>query len=238
MSDPPETAAAAAEAERDALKAKLDKIERRQQRHLRTHFARGLMQGILSMLRPGDVVVDCGANLGEITEPLAETGAAVHAFEPDPYAFERLTARVGGRPNVTLHRAAVGVAPGTVRLMRAANFDENPKAGSVKSTVLPGGRNIDESADAAIEVARIDLPAFLADLKARHGEIAFVKMDIEGAELEILETLLATRGFDGIRLTVAETHENKFRDLRPRFAALRAGVGEAYPPTRVNLDWI
>ena len=48
----------------------------------------------------------------------------------------------------------------------------------------------------------------------------------------------AHRLFDLVGLTVAETHEMKFRDLRPRFAALRETIAAEYPVTRVNLDWI
>ena len=62
----------------------------------RESYARGLMQGILSMLEPGDVVIDCGANLGAVAGPLADTGATVHAFEPDPYTFGRLSEALGG----------------------------------------------------------------------------------------------------------------------------------------------
>lgn len=220
----------------DALQAQYDKLKRRQARNERAHFARGLMQGILSMLKPGDVVLDCGANVGDVTLPLAKTGATVHAFEPDPYAFEALSERVKEHGNVVLHNAAVGAEPGQLRLMRAANFDENPKAGSVKSTLISGGRNINESE--GIDVDVIDLPAMLQDLVATHGEVAFLKMDIEGAELDLLERLHAQSAFANIRLTVAETHENKFADLRPRFAALRETVSQAYPITHVNLDWI
>ena len=43
----------------------------------RESYAKGLMQGILSMLEPGDVVIDCGANLGAVSGPLADTGATV-----------------------------------------------------------------------------------------------------------------------------------------------------------------
>ncbi len=222
----------------EALMAEHDKLKRRAQRNERAQFARGLMQGILSMLRPGDVVLDCGANVGAVSGTLAETGAIVHAFEPDPFAFAQLSARVAGMENVVLHNAAVGVAAGSVRLMRAANFDENPMAGSVKSTVITGGRNIDEAHDATIEVAMIALPDLIRTIAAEKGEVAFLKMDIEGAELELLEHMQAHGLFDHVRLTVAETHENKFRDLRPRFAALRAAVAAQYPVTRVNLDWI
>lgn len=219
-----------------ALEADLAKLKRRQARNFRANHAKGLMQGIVSMLKPGDVVLDCGANIGEVTAPLAETGAHVHAFEPDPFAFERLTKRMRGVENVTLHNAAVAVQAGRLRLMRAANFDDNPKAGSVKSTLLTGGRNINE--DEGIEVEVIALPAFIRSCAADHGEVAFLKMDIEGAELELLEHMQAEGLFDHVRLTVAETHETKFADLRERFAALRAAVGAAHPITKVNLDWI
>jgi len=215
-----------------------DKARRRAKRNLRHAHAKGLMQGILSMLRPGDVVVDCGANVGDVTVPLAATGAHVHAFEPDPFAFDRISDRVRDLPNVTLHNAAVGTQSGSIRLMRAANFDDNPKGGSVKSTVIAGGRNINEDAGAGIEVALIDLPVFLDGLVAEHGRVAFLKMDIEGAELDLLEKMLAEDRLEPIGLTVAETHERKFRELRPRFRQLRRAVAARYPVTKVNLDWI
>lgn len=227
------------QSEHAALKEAYDKLKRRQARNERAHFARGLMQGILSMLEPGDVVFDCGANVGDVTAPLAETGATVHAFEPDPYAFGQLSKRVAGMENVILHNVAVGVTAGSVQLMRAANFDDNPKGGSVKSTVIPGGRNINEAAGATIDVQMIALPEMIRAEAARAGgRIAFLKMDIEGAELDLLEHMQAENLFDLVGLTVAETHENKFRDLRPRFAALREAVAEHHPVTRVNLDWI
>lgn len=214
----------------------LRKLKRRHKRDLRYARAEGMLAGVVAMLRPGDVVVDCGANRGDVTAQLAASGAVVHAFEPDPYNLEKLRERFAGVANVTLHAAAVGTAAGTIRLMRAANWEADPELASVKSTVVAGGQNIAEGE--GIEVALIDFPAFLRGLIGAHGRVAFVKMDIEGAELDLLSALLEARLFDDIQLTVAETHERKFKELRPRFAALRAAVAEAYPPTRVNLDWI
>jgi FkbM family methyltransferase len=214
----------------------LKKLKRRHQRDLRYARAEGMLQGVASMLRPGDVVVDCGANRGDVTALLAASGAVVHAFEPDPYNFAKLEERFAGVAGVHLHAAAVGVSAGTIRLMRAANWEANPELASVKSTVVAGGHNIADGA--GIDVVLIDFPAFLRGLVAAHGRIAFVKIDIEGAELELLSAMLEGRLFDHIQLTVAETHERKFKELRPRFAALREAVADAYPPTRVNLDWI
>jgi FkbM family methyltransferase len=202
----------------------------------RESYAKGLMQGILSMLEPGDVVIDCGANLGAVSGPLADTGATVHAFEPDPYTFGRLSEALADRPNVVLHNAAVGAKAGTLQLMRDADWEKDPDGASVRSTLIEGGRRID--ADSGIDVEVIDFPALLKALIKKHKKIAFLKMDIEGAELDVLEAMEGQGLFDKITLTVAETHEKKFKHLRPRFAALRATVGAKYPITKVNLDWI
>lgn len=209
---------------------------RRQRRAERRAWAEGFLAAVCAMLRPGDLAIDCGANEGRVTAALAATGAEVIAFEPDPLTFARLAAAHGQRPNVTLVNAAVGVGTGTVRLMRAGNFEANPGGASLKATILPGGRGID--AANSVEVPLVDFPALVRERSERPDGIAFVKMDIEGAELEILEALL-DQGLAGrIRCLVAETHERKFRDLRARYRALRARVAAEVPAGRFSLDWI
>jgi FkbM family methyltransferase len=216
-----------------------DEIEaliRRQKRNLRKAWAEGYLTAITAMLKPGDLAVDCGANMGVVTQRLATTGADVVAFEPDPFAFKTLEQKFANLPNVTLINAAVGVGSGTVRLMRADNFGDNPEGASVKSTILDGGRRID--AENAVEVPLIDFPSWVADQVKARGEVAFIKMDIEGAELDILEKMDAEQLFQNVRCLVAETHERKFKDLRDRYKALRDKVSESYAPGKVNLDWI
>lgn len=218
------------------LQAKLAKLRRRERRNLRQARAHGFLDGILALLGPGDTVIDCGANVGDVSVRLAATGATVIAFEPDPYAFGKLTERLADCANVTLYQQAVSTEAGSLRLMRAANFDDNPKGGSVKSTLLSGGRGISE--DDSIEVEVIDFVAFLRDLLAKNGPVAFVKMDIEGAELALLGEMDKAGLFADIRCLVAETHEHKFKDLRSGYRALRDSFTEKYSSQHVNLDWI
>lgn len=213
-----------------------ERAARRARRNLRKAAAEGYLEGICAMLRPGDLALDCGANMGVVTAQLAATGADVLAFEPDPYAFSQLQARFAAEPRVELVNAALGVSEGTVLLHRAENFEDNPEGASVKSTILPGGRSI--AREGGLEVRLADMPALIAELVAARGEIAFVKMDIEGAELDILEALDRRDLLAGIRCLVAETHERKFKELRPRFRALRRHLEDKYPRTKVNLDWI
>lgn len=214
----------------------IEALIRRQKRNMRKAWAEGFLTAITAMLKPGDLAVDCGANMGVVTEQLAATGANVIAFEPDPFAFGTLEQKFGNNPKITLVNAAVGVGSGTVRLMRADNFGENPEGASVKSTILDGGRRID--AENSVEVPLIDFPGWVKDKIATLGEIAFIKMDIEGAELDILEKMDSEQLFANVRCLVAETHERKFKDLRDRYKALREKVAETYPPGKVNLDWI
>ena len=120
--------------------------------------------------------------------------------------------------------------------MRAENFDDNPKGASVKSTILEGGRAIDTGN--FIDVPLLNFLSIIEKQLKTRKEIAFVKMDIEGPELEILEAMLASDKFEHVKCLVAETHERKFRDLRPRFKALREAVAAKFPEHKVNLEWI
>lgn len=214
----------------------IESLIRRQRRNMRKSWAEGYLTAITAMLKPGDLALDCGANMGVVTELLAATGADVIAYEPDPFAFSVLVEKFAAQSNVKLVNAAVGVGSGTVRLMRADNFGENPEGASVKSTILDGGRRID--AENSVEVPLIDFPGLVRELTAARGEITFVKMDIEGAELEILEVLDRDSLFVNIRCLVAETHERKFKDLRDRYKSLRETLADRYPAGKVNLDWI
>ncbi len=223
--------------ESDALKT-LEKMQRREKRNLRAAHARGLLDGVCAMLRPDQIAIDLGANVGTVTEQLAKTGATVFAFEPDPYAFGRLSKSFGGVENVTLLNAAASTRNGTITLRRAGNFEERPRGASVKSTILEGGRGIDATQSNAVDVEMIDFPAWLEQHLTGSSEIAFLKMDIEGAELDLLEELDRRDLLNQIGFVVAETHERKFRDLRPRFRALRAAFAERYQSSHVYLDWI
>lgn len=221
---------------KSAAELKAEAVIRRAKRNLRKASAEGFLAGVCAMLRPGDLVMDCGANMGVVTVVLAATGADVIAYEPDPFAFKILQEKFAEMPNVTLVQAAVGVGSGTVRLMRADNFETNPTGASVKSTILDGGRRIDT--ENSVEVPLIDFPGLVREKTAERGGIAFVKMDIEGAELDILEKMDAEELFQHVRCLVAETHERKFRDLKDRYRAMRESFAVKYPAGRVNLDWI
>ncbi len=194
----------------------------------------GFLNGMRSMLGPSHVVIDCGANLGEVTNSLAPTGAEIHSFEPDPFTFSRLQENCGNRPNVTLHNKAVGVGAGTIDIYRPARFDNDPDWFSLSTTAFPDQNSVDEMESVSVE--QIDLEGFIKELLEQGKEIAFLKMDIEGAELAILERLIETDVLTKIRATAVEIHPWMFADGRQRFDAIRK-TAEQNTNLNLNLDW-
>jgi FkbM family methyltransferase len=144
-----------------------------------------------SLVRPGMVVFDVGANLGFYTLLLARwvgEAGCVHAFEPDPEMFELLAtrARRAGRRNLELVQAAVGDHAGTatLHLSRTNRADNRVHASHAGSEL---GR-------------KVTVPLLTLDEHcARHGvtRLDGVKLDVQGAEVAALRGFRA--GVRGLR---------------------------------------
>lgn len=179
----------------------------------------------------GGVAIDLGANLGQHTRAMAKHAAKVYAFEPDPWTAGRLREALADLDNVEIIEAAAGITDGTVKLYRTAGFGADPETQSQSSSIVAEKRNIDTGH--AVEVAVIDFPAFLQGLDR---DIAVIKMDIEGAEVPLLEKLFDHPVKNRIGHLFVETHESRIPELLARTEALRARAGDMARPV-VNMDW-
>lgn len=185
----------------------------------------------LASVGPGDMCIDLGANLGVFTEKLARTGAWVHAFEPDPYAYDIAQKRVGHLPNVTLHNEAVAMTGGTLPMRRSVKFDRKPAAATGSSSIVfnnPKKFKAD-SFDVTVRAFR--------DVMAGMGQpVAIVKMDIEGAEFDILRDIFAHPADFDIAALYCETHE---RSVYAEFAEIDRMRRESETLARphINLYW-
>jgi len=179
--------------------------------------------------RPGGLMIDCGANVGEVATLFLRKGFTVHAFEPDPDARAVLQKRLGADPNLVVHPQAVGVRPGHATLFRKPKLDEKAVGGTQSSSLVKRDLHAD-----AVEVEVIDLAAFITGLGRR---VDVVKLDIEGAEVDILEAMLETRFDRQIGQLLVETHERFSPELAARTAAIRARVREL-GIENIDLDWI
>jgi FkbM family methyltransferase len=179
-----------------------------------------------------DVAIDCGANVGHVTEALARTGAWVHAFEPNPDAFAVLDERFRGVPNVELHRLAVLDRAGTTRLHLHVDAAEDPVGASVGSSVLPFKGNVD--AETYVDVEAVDLAEFVLALDR---PVKVVKIDVEGAECLIVHRLLDSGAIDRIGTVLVELHDRHIPELRDENNRLRERLEHEGLSERVFTDW-
>lgn len=129
------------------------------------------------LIRPGDTVVDIGANAGYFTALAAHLSGPdgrVLAFEPIPGVRAQLQANVAlnQMDNVTVHDTVVSNQDGVVTIY------EGPQGHKGLSSMRP----LDDAAQAlTVPAVRLD------DVVALDRPINFVKIDVEGAELMVLE---------------------------------------------------
>ena len=138
-------------------------------------FEPEVLDALKRLIRPGEVVVDVGANIGYFTAHMARlVGAAgtVHAFEPEPQNFELLTANMAGNrlTNVVLHQVALGAQAGTAVLHRS---DFSGGMHRLYESVCCSGP--------AVEVPLLRLDALL-----QPGQVSLIKIDVEGFEPYVL----------------------------------------------------
>lgn len=144
---------------------------------------------LLPSLRPGDTIFDIGANVGLKTGIFLRLGARVIAVEPDPKCKDILTAkflrwRLRPKP-VTIVSAAVGRTQGTATMCvdapgSALNTLSSKWAETLRKDGSRVGADFEFSEKREVNVTTLD------DLTAQFGQPRFVKIDVEGSELEVL----------------------------------------------------
>jgi FkbM family methyltransferase len=134
------------------------------------------MAFVLHFLRPDDLFVDVGANIGSYTIlATAGVGANCIAFEPGPDAWEWLCKNInlnGVRSMVDARRQAVSSTVGTLHL--TVGMD------STNHIVYPA-TDISQSASLSCEVQATTLDKAL---ESRHP--IMIKIDVEGFETEVV----------------------------------------------------
>ncbi|QCI64268.1 FkbM family methyltransferase [Phreatobacter stygius] len=134
----------------------------------------------------GDLAFDIGSHVGDRVASFRRLGATVVALEPQPGPARVIETLFGHDPDVTLLRAACGAAEGSLTLK--VNTD-NPtvttaSADFIASAAGAGGWE-GQVWDQEITVACTTLDRLIEV----HGVPAFVKIDVEGFEADVLAGL-------------------------------------------------
>lgn len=180
----------------------------------------------------GAVCVDLGANLGTYTRKLAARAGKVYAFEPDPWTASQLRARVADLDNVEVIEAAAGTEESMLTLYRAVGHSDDPLGASQSTSRYADKSNVDMAN--SVEARQIDFASWLLALGT---PVKLLKIDIEGAEVPLLEALLDHPALAQIEMIFCETHENRLPALADRTEALRRRAARLKSP-KINLDWV
>lgn len=138
-------------------------------------------------VKPGDLVFDVGAHLGDRTTAFAALGARVVALEPQPDLFGWLQRFLRPYASVTCLDQAVGSRPGR---MEMATSLANPTLASLSDSWRTrvadgqvGFEGVSWDKRLGVQVTTLD------HLIVEYGEPVFCKIDVEGFEIEVLQGL-------------------------------------------------
>ena len=137
-------------------------------------------------VHPGALAFDIGAHVGDRTASFLRLGATVVAVEPQPSVFRALGLIHGRDDRAALHCAAVGAISGQITLFVNSANPTTSTASHAFVEAAPGA----EAWQDQIWDRSIQTPVMTLDqLIAKHGLPDFIKIDVEGHELEVLRGL-------------------------------------------------
>jgi FkbM family methyltransferase len=160
----------------------------------------------LPELMDPSAIIDLGANVGASVAffRLRYPNASIFACEPSPAVFGRLQKNVGAMKNVSLRRTAVTDHTGSLPFRVS---DESLM--SSLDTSVPGR---------VVTVETRTLDDLMADFSL--DELDLLKIDIEGAEFEVLRSF---SGLDRTHAVVGEVHLDLMEQSLDEFFALLDG---------------
>lgn len=121
----------------------------------------------------GRVALDVGANLGIYTYALHQIGMVVHAFEPQPSCCAVVKAWATDKAGISVHNKGAGSSPGEL-LLHIPIIDGAPVPTRASFRELEG-----ETVELHVPVVDLDsVPV---------ADVAFIKIDVEGFELQVLQ---------------------------------------------------
>ena len=152
------------------------------------------------LLKPPDIFADVGANFGYFTLVAAKYAGHVFAFEPSPqtYAYCENNLRLNQRlaPKITGYMMGLAAEPGQMKLYRPA---QNPGLASLRPVTEP------DTVEEVVKISTLD--------NILGGQpVSFIKIDVEGAELDVLQgagqTIQKNRPL--VLLELFEPHQHRF----------------------------
>jgi FkbM family methyltransferase len=143
---------------------------------------------IEQFLPVGPVIVEAGAHIGVDTREMAKRWrkATIHAFEPVPDVFDRLTEMTKDLPNVKRYRVALGEKADVMEMYVSGGGDW----ADASSSLLPPKAHLTEHPHIRFDSV-IRVPTMTLDAWAQENGVPavdFLWLDMQGYELKMLKS--------------------------------------------------
>lgn len=138
-----------------------------------------------SVIGDGGVVFDVGANQGNRAKVFLRLASKVVAVEPQPECVAFLRSTLGGNDSLVVEPTALGRTPGEATMLLSRHSTIATLDRDWVDNVCASGRFSRDlwNGETTVPVTTLDA------LIDRHGLPAFVKVDVEGFEVEVLAGL-------------------------------------------------
>ncbi|MEM9795292.1 MAG: hypothetical protein AAF919_02315 [Pseudomonadota bacterium] len=205
----------------------------------RRAWARGMLDGMLSQLRPGDICLDCGAGAGDLTLDLAETGATVFAIESDPANFDILTGKTKAFVNVHRVKARILPAPNAdgdrpVVALAGAGPAARPQRPMAKRALIRDPDMVDlltVTRDLIAGRVPVSLPESAG--MWRPGRLALMRLNLGGEVLRLVPALHAAGHLAPVGCTLIHAP----RGAAAAYDTMREAMAPGYARRKVIFDW-
>jgi FkbM family methyltransferase len=149
-------------------------------------------------ISPNDLVFDVGANVGNRVASFLECGASVVAVEPQPSCVAVLKEKFGDK--IIIENYGLGHEAGRLMMKVATDSTVSSFNQDYINSTKQRFKYTEWVDEITVEVTTMD------ELIAKHGLPKFVKIDVEGFELEVLRGLHRKVPYLSIEYCVPEMH--------------------------------
>jgi len=185
---------------------------------------------------PGDIMIDCGANIGDVSAPFATQGATIIAYEPNAHAFSKLKNRFANYKNVICFQAGVSNKDTKTKLFLHENSELDPLKYSTGCSIISQKNNVNTNNSVDIEL--VDLSRIIKKINNSNSKgVHILKIDIEGAECDLIEKLMDEDLLRDIPYVFVETHEKKIPSLVEKTKSMISRAQEL-KLNNINFNWI
>ena len=172
-------------------------------------------------IKPGSIIIDCGANVGNVSSSLIQSGAKLYCFEPHPLAFHVLRQRFANNSDVKVFNSAVGTHIHAAKLYKHIESSKDELKYSTGSSLVDIKNNVDKNEYYDVNV--INLIDFINSLKKK---VFLIKIDIEGAEVELLNKFIDEGTYKKVDYIFVETHEKIIPEIEMPTKELKSRIRE------------